>query len=108
MVVIFIIALLLGILGPVVGKARRRVGSVVGGFRQKQVVGGVSLFAMDNDEDYPESVATVGFEDNWNWSDPLKMIGNDERSPGLQRSMSGYLGAYIEDAKVMFCPNSPR
>ena len=42
----------------------------------EQVEGGLSLFAMDHNEMFPESVATVGFGDSWNWSDPMKMIGN--------------------------------
>jgi hypothetical protein len=42
---------------------------------------------MNYDETYPESVATVGFGDSWNWSDPMKMAGNRTRYVGLYRSM---------------------
>ena len=108
LVVIGIIALLSSILAPALGRARRQLRSIVGASNQKQVVGGVTLFSMDNDETYPESVATVGFGSSWNWSDPMKMPGNRTRSPGLYRAMSEYLGDYISDADVMFCPSAPR
>ena len=106
--VIGIIGLLSSILVPALGRVRRQVRSIVGASNQRQVAGGVTLFSMDNDGSYPESVATVGFGSNWNWSDPMKMAGNRTRSPGMHRAMSEYLGGYIDDAGVMFCPNAPR
>ena len=71
-----IIGLLSSILVPALSRARRQVRSIVGASNQKQVVAGVTLFSMDNDGTYPESVATVGFGNSWNWSDPMKMAGN--------------------------------
>ncbi|MCD6393009.1 MAG: type II secretion system protein, partial [Planctomycetes bacterium] len=68
LVVIGIIAILSSILVPALGRARRQVRSLLGASNQKQVVSGVILFSMDNDETYPESVATVGFGSSWNWS----------------------------------------
>jgi prepilin-type N-terminal cleavage/methylation domain-containing protein len=106
--VVAIIGILGSILVPALGKARRQVRSIIGAANQKQVVGGVTLFSMDNNDTYPESVATVGFGDNWNWSDPMKMTGNRTRSPGMHRAMCEYLGDYITDALVVFCPNAPR
>jgi hypothetical protein len=108
LVVLMVIGLLCSIIVPVVGKAKRQAISILSGNNQRQVVGGVTLFAMDHNEMFPESVATVGFGDSWNWSDPMKMIGNRTRSPGMYRAMSEYLGGYIDDASVMFCPNAPR
>ncbi|MBE0537569.1 MAG: prepilin-type N-terminal cleavage/methylation domain-containing protein [Phycisphaerae bacterium] len=108
LVVVAVISVLGAILVPALGKARRQVRSLIGAVNQKQVVGGVTLFSMDNNDNYPESVATVGFGPGWNWSDPMKMTGNHTRSPGMHRSMSAYLRGYIDDAAVMFCPNAPR
>ncbi len=108
LVVLAVIGILGSILVPALGKARRHVLSIVGAANQRQVVGGVTVFSLDNNDRYPESVATVGFGSAWNWSDPMKMTGNQRRSPGLHRSMSEYLRGYIEDVSVMYCPNAPR
>ena len=35
---------------------------------QREVTNSINLYAMDNDELYPPSVATVGFGDAWNWT----------------------------------------
>ena len=108
LVVLGIISMLMGILLPVLGKAKRQARLVLGMSNQRQIVEGVNLFAVDNDDRYPESVATVGFGAVWNWSDPRKLVGNTTRTTGLHRSMSAYLRNYIEDADIMFCPNAPR
>jgi len=109
LVVIAITGILMSILVPALGKARRQVLAVVGAMNQKDVVGGVTLFSLDNDDDYPESVGKTGLPDGWMWSDPMKLIMNDAESADLEhRAMSGYLGDYITEARVMFCPNAPR
>lgn len=93
---------------PALDGVRQSARTILGTNNQKQIAGGVNLFALDNDDRYPESVATVGFGDSWNWSDPAKLTGNRRRSPGLHRSMSAYLYNYLPDATVMYCPNAPR
>jgi hypothetical protein len=75
---------------------------------QRQVTSAINLFASDNDDRYPESVATIGFGNNWNWSDSTRLIGNRRRSPQIHRAMSEYLRRYIADASIMFCPNAPQ
>jgi hypothetical protein len=100
--------MLTAILLPALNKVRHKARTIVSTNNQKQIAGGVNLFALDHDDQYPESVATVGFGDSWNWSDPTKMTGNRRRSPTLHRSMSAYLRSYISDAGTMFCPNAPR
>ena len=50
-----VIGLLVSILVPALGRARRQVRSIAGASNQKQVVGGVTLFSMDNDESCTES-----------------------------------------------------
>ena len=108
LVVISIVALLMAILLPALGKVRYQARTLIGTNNQRQIVSGVSLYAMDNDEKYPESVATVGTGDNWNWSEPTMLAGYRKRSPMLYRSMSAYLRRYINDASAMSCPNAPR
>jgi prepilin-type N-terminal cleavage/methylation domain-containing protein len=108
LVVISIISVLMGILLPALGKVRSQARTLIGTNNQHQIVSGVSLFAMDNDEKYPESVATVGTGDNWNWSEPTMLAGYRKRSPMLYRSMSAYLRRYINDASTMSCPNAPK
>ena len=108
LVVISIVSLSMGILLPAIGKVRHQARMLIGTNNQHQIVSGVSLFATDNDGRYPESVATIGFGDHWNWQEPTMLAGDKKRSPMLYRSMSAYLRRYINDASVMFCPNAPR
>jgi prepilin-type N-terminal cleavage/methylation domain-containing protein len=108
LVVISIISMLAAILLPVLNGAKQKARTIVSANNQRQIASGVNLFALDNDDRYPQSVATVGFGDSWNWSDPTKLTGNRRRSPGLHRSMSAYLRSYIPDAATMYCPNAPR
>ncbi len=107
--VIGVISIVMGILLPVLGKARRQARAVVNMNNQRQVVSGVNCFASDNDESYPESVATIGVADiHWNWQEPMMLTGTRALSPRRHRSMSAYLRSYIKDAGTMFCPNAPR
>jgi prepilin-type N-terminal cleavage/methylation domain-containing protein len=108
LVVISIISLLMAVLVPALGRVRRQAKAMLGMNNQKQIISGLSFFALDNNERYPPSVATVGLDDNWNWSDPTKLTGNKHRSPGLHRAMSEYLRGYISDASIMYCPNAPQ
>jgi len=108
LVVISVVSISMGILLPALGRVRQAARTLEGMNNQKQVVAAVNIFAEDNDSQYPESVATVGFGDNWNWTDPTKLTGNRKRSPHLHRAMSEYLRDYIAKASVMYCPNAPQ
>src|SRR4030042_6871003 len=81
LVVISIIALLTGILLPSLSRAKGRARTVLGMNNQRQIIGAVGYYALDNDETYPESVATLGFGDHWNWQEPTMLGGYVERSP---------------------------
>jgi len=107
LVVISVVSLLSGILLPALSKARDQARKLLGASNQRQIVSAVSLFAADNDQKYPESVATIGAE-WWNWQEPMMLTGYRARSPRMHRSMSAYLRNYIEDADTMYCPNAPR
>jgi len=108
LVVIAIISALMGILLPGLGKARYQARTLLGIGNQREITSGVSLFASDNNEQYPESVATIGDDSTWNWQEPMMMTGYRARSPRMHRSMSAYLQPYIEDAGIMYCLNAPR
>ena len=108
LVVMAIISVLMGIMVPGLSKARYHARRLLGANNQKQIVNGVSLFAMDNDDEYPESVATIGDSASWNWQEPMMLTGYRARSPRLHRSMSAYLRRYLGDADTIYCPNAPR
>ncbi len=109
LVVIAIISALMGILLPALGKVRHQAQTLIGIGNQRGIVSGVNLFASDNNEQYPESVATLGDVSTfWNWQEPMMVTGYRARSPRMHRSMSAYLRPYIEDAGMMYCPNAPR
>jgi len=108
LVVISIVSVLMAIVVPSVNLVRRQARAMVGMHRQREVGTALNLFSMDNRDRYPDSVATVGYDDSFSWSDPTKMTGSRKRSPQLYRSMSAYLGSYVPDAKIMFCPSAPQ
>jgi len=93
---------------PGLNKVRYQARRLRGMNNQKQIVNAVSLFAIDNDDDYPESVATIGDQSSWNWQEPMMLTGYRARSPRLHRSMSAYLRRYLKDADTVYCPNAPR
>jgi len=107
LVVLSIIAALMALLLPALGKARRQARTLIGMRNMREIATGVGLYASDNDERYPPSIATVGVEDNWNWQAPSMLTGYFKRTPRMHRSVSGYLKSYIDDADVLFCPNAP-
>lgn len=99
----------MGVLLPALGNVRRQARAMLGAGNQREIVNAVNCFALDNDEDYPESIATIGvFGVHWNWQEPTRLTGIEALSPQQHRSVSEYLGSYISDASVMFCPSAPR
>jgi prepilin-type N-terminal cleavage/methylation domain-containing protein len=108
LVVISIISVLMAILVPALNGVRRQVAALMGMKNQREVVSAVNLFAADHDDLYPQSVATVGFDDDWHWYDPTVLTGKRKRSPQIHRSMSAYLHDYIPDARTVFCPSAPQ
>ncbi|RKY08738.1 MAG: hypothetical protein DRP66_03895 [Planctomycetota bacterium] len=108
LVVVSIIAMLLGILSPAVRKAKRHANRLLTRSNQRQIVQAVTVYTVDNDDHFPESVATIGRVGNWNWSEPTLITAPAAQGPQLHRSMSAYLSAYINDVSIMACPNAPR
>ena len=73
-----------------------------------EMVDAINLFAMDNDERYPESVATLGAGSTYNWAEPMMLTALEPRDPRLHRSISAYLWPYIKNAEMLYCPDAPR
>ncbi|NIP22296.1 MAG: hypothetical protein GWN67_00395 [Phycisphaerae bacterium] len=107
MVVISLMSMLMAILVPVLDKARRRAQNLLGMINQREIVTALNCYTLDNEGSYPESIATIGAGDSWNWQEPTMLTGYQRRSPQLHRSISAYLGSYIDDAGKMFCCNAP-
>ncbi len=107
LVVISIISVIMGIVLPVFGRVRRKARSILSMNNQRQITSAMNLFASDHNERYPESVATIGAGNTWNWFDSTRLTGIRRRSPQVHRAMSEYLRSYIADASIMFCPNAP-
>lgn len=107
LVVISIISLLMGILVPVLSKVRRQVRAMKGMSNQKEIASVLNIFASDNDDRYPASVAVVGDRTSWNWSDPTRLAGAKDHTPAAHRAMSEYLRSYVPDAGTFYCPSAP-
>ena len=108
LVVISIISVLMGILLPALSKVRSGARTLKGMTNQRQIVNAANFFAVDNDDRYPESVATIGTGKNWNWQSPTMMTSYRKHNPSGYRAMSEYLKGYIKNASVMFCPSAPK
>jgi len=104
-IVISIISLLLAISMPVLTKARRRARSLIGVSRQRDTAFAVTIYALDNDNRYPDSIARPKLGSSSPWREPTIIT-----APGTQpnRSLSAYLRMYIKNANTIFCPNAPR
>jgi prepilin-type N-terminal cleavage/methylation domain-containing protein len=107
LVVISIISMIMAISLPAFNRVRLQARALLSMNNMREVTSTINLFASDNNDRYPESVATVGSDDTWRWTDSTKLIGINHRSPQLHRAMSEYLRKYIPDASTMYCPNVP-
>ena len=108
LVVVGIISALMAISVPALNLIREKACQLKGMANLKGIASPVNTFANDHDDRYPPSVATIGYEPYWTWYDPRRLVGVNERTPGvLHRSMSAYLRDYIEDAGLLSCPSVP-
>jgi len=107
LVVMSIMLVLMGMLLPALGKARKQARTVLGATYQSRIAEGAIQYTLDNRDRFPESVATIGFGGFWHWQDPRMMIAYEKRAPQLHRAMSEYLIDYIPEAKTMYSPHAP-
>ena len=109
LVVISILSALMAILMPVLGKVRRQARMLQCMSNLREIVNAVNYYALDNANNYPESVATITFgTSSWNWQEPTMMTACKPRPMFTHRSVSAYLRSYITEASTLFCPNAPR
>lgn len=106
-VVIFVFALLLGILLPALSKAKQAARSIVSANNQKQIVNGVLCYSSDSNGRYPDSVAKLGKPAKWSWREPQTLAGYKKNTPATYRSVSEFLKPYMKSSSTMFCPSSP-
>jgi prepilin-type N-terminal cleavage/methylation domain-containing protein len=104
-IVMSIISLLLAISIPALTKVRRSASVLIGVGRQRDIAFTVALYAQDNDNQYPDSVARPKLGSSSPWREPTIIT-----APGTQpnRSISAYLHTYIKNANTIFCPGAPR
>lgn len=109
LVVISVVTLLVGVLLPALGQARRAARTLAGGCRQRQIVLAVGLYASDHESRYPESVATAAMLGRtWRWEEPRMLKACQPRAAGYRCSLAGYLGDYLAKAETLSCPSNPR
>jgi hypothetical protein len=109
LVVISVMTLLVGVLLPALGQARRAARCLVGGCRQRQVILAVGLYAADHAGRYPESVATAAMLGHtWRWEEPRMLKACEPRAAGYHTSMASYLRSYLPKAEILSCPSNPR
>ena len=106
-VVVSVIALVGSILTPALFRAKRKAREVIKTNNFKQITIAANLFAAENNDWYPGSTATLGFAGRWNWHDPRKITAAYTDSFEWHRSMSEYLGSFIDDPEILVCPNGP-
>lgn len=104
---LFILALLMSILIPALQKAKRSAVDLLSTKNQRDILTGSLCYATDQNDRFPESVATLGTGTRWSWREPTVITGFQKRSPAYHRAVSEYLGNYVETALTMFCPSAP-
>lgn len=107
LVVVSIVVLVSSITIPAIAKAKQKSRDILNKNNMRQITLVANLFAADNNDRYPGSVATLGWGAGWNWHDPRTITSRFIRSYGEHRAMSEYIGDYVEDVDTMYCPNAP-
>ncbi|MBN1816087.1 MAG: type II secretion system protein [Sedimentisphaerales bacterium] len=109
LVVLFIISLLLSIMVPALGRARRHARRLQSKNNLREIARAVNVYAMDNEDRYPISVATNGPDvQNLSWTAPNRLVAVDAQGPRQHRSVASYLSAYVNKVQIMHCPSAPR
>jgi len=106
--VLSITMLLISILVPALTKVRAYAKGLINIRNQREIVTTVTLFAAENDQQYPPSVALCGRPDgSWRWQDPRKICTTQPRLTMKHSSVASYLDGYVHDPKRLYCPSAP-
>jgi prepilin-type N-terminal cleavage/methylation domain-containing protein len=113
LVVIGIISILLTLTAPALQNAREHAKQMRGMGNQRNIVDAYNYYAQDHKNKYFPSKATVGSRsDTWHWTEPITLTTYYEFQNWYpfdrHRSMFHYLRQYIQDPRVLYCPNSPK
>ncbi|MFC1763335.1 hypothetical protein ACFL6U_14815 [Planctomycetota bacterium] len=73
----------------------------------RQIVVGVNMFANNNDNRYPPTMAYTGKSSMWSYSDLRNMAAIYKRSGASKRSLSSYLSPYLPVSSIFQCPSAP-
>lgn len=101
--------LLIGISVPALNRARIYGRSLISARNQRDVVTAVTLFACENDQQYPPSVAVCEKLDrrSWRWQDPRKLRTTYPLQRMKHSSVAGFLDPYLENSTRLACPSIP-
>ncbi|MBE0537372.1 MAG: type II secretion system protein [Phycisphaerae bacterium] len=105
--VLAVISLLTAILLPALSKVKCAARALVSAANQRQITQAIGAYAGENNEWFPESVATLGTSARFSWREPMVLTGFQKRSPHHRRSVSDYLREYIPTAKTLSCASAP-
>ncbi len=103
LVAIAVIAILAALLLPVLSRAKYSANLAVCTSNQRQVVMMALMYADDNDGRYAPAVAYDTAVDNW--SIPYWIVYHMDTAGG--RALIHYMGEYIQDPEIFFCPLVP-
>lgn len=113
LVVIGVISILLTLTVPALQNAREHAKQLRGVANQRTIVHAYNYFAQDHKDKYFPSKATIGSRSNtWHWTEPITLTTYYEFQDWYpfdrHRSTFYYLRQYIEDPRILYCPDSPR
>jgi prepilin-type N-terminal cleavage/methylation domain-containing protein len=98
LVVVGILAVVMSILIPTVGKARKQAYTVRCMGNQRQLIAATLMYTRDNDDLLPNTGWGHGGARNWLYNDGVAMTGKQSEVQG------GQLWKYLNTANVYHCP----
>ena len=103
LVVISIIALLVSILMPALGKAREQARLAVCASNQRQLVTGVLIYATENEGKFPPRITRPGY----GYANVINYRPGEQGVDNNGGAMYRYLGSLLPDVKIFMCPLAP-
>lgn len=107
LVVISIIALLIAILLPTLGAARRSAQLTQCGSAMHQIGVGAHAYAADNNDFLPKTLSALGNSDRVVFPYETRVATSNRVDPNVKDSSIAALwdGGYIETAEIFYCPS---